>query len=486
MDRIATHGARRKWKGRRRQRALTLRAVVHYVARTSLAMAAISVSARDIEERLQAVQRRWRWRVRLHAGAYACSVALVGVAAAVWWGGAAVRTAPSGWLVMLVASLTVLGTLLASWPVERSIDRERTAAWIDSRAGLAQRFSTFVSIPPEAQRSRLFPVLVLQLVRARSQYEPRQLIPWKPTKPLAALGAASLVLVLAWRHAEPAHPPPLAHRKTEPASNPERASQVAQGAGEAARSREPAEHEAAVEEGTETAESLAAGDAAMKRASTRERAVRAGQDSQGAGGPLPGARSSSRQGPESRRAAAGTAEGSGSGEGPRPRGDGVAPGGSPADAAALARGSAGGSSAALRPPQLAGNASELPEAAKPGADPQRRNAGPPAPQGQSPAKGQSGAGSGTDGTGLYGAAAPARRGESGAQSEPIVVTLPATTFVRRGVEPQGRGASGGQSLDAPEAAPVPSSGAAAPIEKPLLPEAYRELAQRVFARSAKP
>ncbi len=80
----------------------------------------------------------------------------------------------------------------------------------------------------------------------------------------------------------------------------------------------------------------------------------------------------------------------------------------------------------------------------------------------------------------------ARRGESGAQSEPIVVTLPATTFVRRGVEPQGRGARGAQSLDAPEAAPVPGSGAAAPIEKPLLPEAYRELAQRVFARSAKP
>lgn len=448
-------------------------------------MAAISVSARDIEERLQAVQRRWRWRVRLHVGAYACSVALLGVAAAVWFGGAAVWTAPWGWLVVLVASLAVLGTLLASWPVERSIDRERTAAWIDSRAGLAQRFSTFVSITPEARRSRLFPVLVLQLVRARSQCEPRQLIPWKPMKPAAALSAASLVLVLAWRHAELAQPP-LAQRKTEVAPNPQRASQVAQGAGGAARSREPGGQEAAVEEGTETAESLAASDVAMERASGQERAVRGGKDSEGADGPFPGARSSSRRGPESRRAAAGKLDGSGSEEALRPRGDGAASGGSRADAAALARGSGGKPTAALRPPQQAGNASELPQGAKPEADPQRLNAGPPARHGQSPAKGQSGAGSGTDGTGLYGAATLARRAESGAQSEPIVVTLPATTFVRRGVEPQGPGARRGLSLDAPETAPVPGSGAAVPIEKPLLPEAYRELAQRVFARSAKP
>ncbi len=452
-------------------------------------MAALSLSARDIEERLGAILWRLRMRARLHALGYALGCTLGFSALVVWWdGGQTVATYPT-WSLALFLALTVVVASLASALRERGLDGQSVAAWVDREARLKFRLSTFAALGEAPKRSPLFSVLLLQLLQLSSRYQPRNLVPWRPLKPAAAVVAGVLAFALAWTNL-PAAP---AERKSTPSAAGAKPSLSAVSREQRERIRTNQEHASAVlGENRDQRDASAEAENSFDSEATAEvgdadTGAESGRASDGRGSS--GVRSA-RTGQVPRDATAGeganehTAGGVGRGE---TQGGPV--------------GKVGKAEAKSQPGKFeseqktdAGPGSSLAAQVEPSRFGQHGEGGPrpsdsreSGPEPSQPRSGQKGAaGSGTDGAGLYGQADATTEVAPGRGAEPLVVQLPVSSVVRGKGQRQGNAARGTQVAEDTLAAGTSSSSESPSLQKPLLPPEYELLARQLFYRSWQP
>lgn len=458
-------------------------------------MAAISLSARDIEERLHAVRSRLRWRLRLHAALYSLAALALGLAAALWLGRWYGRALLGAEVVALAIAVLAGVAVAAVWRRERRWDGEHVACWVDREAQLQQRLETFVALHDSQRRSPLFPVLLFQLLRSLSAGSAEHLVPWRLGKPLAAVVAATATLLLSWQTVESLSPPPRTATMMPPRAGEsprvggDAGARTAGATGVASASRDAGDGD---ESGAGGEGAMAGSDNATDTLAAPAQAGRGQAGDRGHGGTGSGAASARHASAPS----AGPARTGG--RGPR-----ETSGGTTADErlAALrsdtashtvgqatgARGSMG-SDAAQRIPQPARDATPAGGRTSEPA-PRPPLAGSPSSLPDSGGGGGAGAGRAPDARGLYGTAPATERGTMRAAeaAEPIVVTLRSTSSVRRGSERQGaRSTATGVETRSAVSAAAGSEAPPAPIEKPLLPPGYTDIARRLFHRGANP
>lgn len=459
-------------------------------------MAAISLSARDIEQRVHAILQRLRIRARLHALGYALGATLALCASLAWWKGWEVVTNEPAWSGVLFVSLTVILAVLMSAVVERKLDRQAVVAWVDRTAGLEFRLATFAALQGLPRRSPLFSVLVLQLFRLLPRYEPAALAPWRPVKPMAAVlgGLTALLWVVTQDpQASPGREAELAmvgERKAAADDTGERARASARSARDHSAtlaSESEGEDATGLEEGEQDVQDGAAAATARRGgADERSAAVKAAA---GHARRLPGApvrsaygraqgESQERVGHHSEvsRADPGAdasrtkhSQLAASGAMPQSRAESQQKPG--AEPSSTLRARPTGGDAAQRNPDLPGRESN-------------RLSGPDSSR---PQAGQSaGAGAGTDGMGVYGEPGNATALGSKRSGQPVVIQLPVTSVVRGSPQRQG-GTPRDSWPQAESASDQGNADAISPlVEKPLLPAEYESLARRLFSRSSQP
>ncbi|GIW45299.1 MAG: hypothetical protein KatS3mg077_2581 [Candidatus Binatia bacterium] len=465
-------------------------------------MAAISLSARDIEERLEAIQRRLKMRARVHALAYASAITLTSLAFVVHAGGGPTLTREPLWsAVLALAALMGMTAILASLR-ERHFELARVAEWVDREAALNLRLTTLLSAQALPQRSPLFSVLLLQLVRVLPRYEPRKLVPWNATRPLLAVGAGCLLLAWAWWLSPGLAPgteprgPALARTHTSEIPRGVQTGNPGAGAEQHGEAGESGELAAASEGTNATGSDFGAPFGQRGAAGTGDRFGRADGDAAGSEGAE--ARLGSRARPEGNKSS-GDSAGAMESPGKNAPAGGVArdtrgPSGGPEQYRERQGKSAVSSAGQIEPRPDAVASNWRPRSAQAGQEQspgnERRDFDSPFPRREprpdgppQPRLGQSGAaGNGSDGATLYGGAGSDAATSVHRSGAPLVVQLPVASMVRPGTEIQGRG---GQSLSL-ESAPAAgeAAGASSPplVEKPGLPPEYQALARRLYTR----
>ncbi len=450
-------------------------------------MAALSLSAHDIEERLQAIERRLRMRTRLHGLGYALGMMLFFNALALCFGGQWPVGRQLAWSAVLFVALTVAFTAVISGLRERRLDGPTVAAWVDREARLNLRLVTFVDCNGASRRSPLFPVLLLQLWRLLPRYEPTALVPWQPLKPVAAVCAGLLAFALALARL----PEAPVEQQSAPRVVPEQESASADasedgrrfassdtGASQALASQ--GEGEALTQGETEESTGGSGSDAATLAGGheTNRAAVGRGHTSDGRADTEP----------QSRIALGGVGGHSKNRTDASGRNDSRVQTRSSSERGTRAEASE------PRDNRASGSLSEpLARSAETAAE--RREGNPleekdqPYPSGDSStARGgnQGMAGTGADGTGLYGEPGAASDGAATRPTEALVVELPISSVWRGRGERQGRSTEMGEARDGTMVRSTGLRPSAPLLEKPLLPPEYEALARRLFSRASQP